>query len=336
MATKRSPSPAAHMDDPSTSKQPRTEASAAPSESGPAVDPSAPTEAAPDAAPAAAVPPTGEEGAKVDEKQDEEEKTAEPPRRKGKKVDELETVAEWYRQEKLKGFPPDEALGYEYSEALNNKVHVWQGDITKLEVDCVVNAANKSLLGGGGVDGAIHSAAGRSLYNECKTLNGAETGETKLTGGHALPAKHIAHTVGPIWNNSRKGECQNKLRSCYSSTLRLCVENGLKTVAFSGISTGVYGYPLDEAAVVACDEVRKFLEGPDGDKIDAVLFVVFRQIDLNSYLDNLPEVFPPAPPSSQPAAAEEPDHRTATDAAQDKPTAAQVEAILAADKEKKD
>ncbi|GAA5833236.1 hypothetical protein JCM11251_005182 [Rhodosporidiobolus azoricus] len=274
---------------------------------------------------------TAEEAAGEDEQKEEEAGQAkEKPRKKGKKVEELETVADWYRSKKLQGFPPDEdQAAFPYSEDLNEKVFLWQGDITKLEVDCIVNAANKSLLGGGGVDGAIHSAAGRSLYEECKTLKGASTGETKLTSGHALPAKKIAHTVGPVYSNTRKNECLRQLKSCYSTTLKLCVENGLRTVAFSGISTGVYGYPLDEAALVACSEVRKFLEGPDGDKIDAIIFTVFRQIDLNSYLDNLPEIFPPAPPTSQTPVATEGegkeadeeeganDDRTAVDKAQD-------------------
>ena len=117
------------------------------------------------------------------------------------------------------------------------------------------------------VDGAIHSAAGPSLRKECQKLHGADTGETKLTSGHRLPALHIAHTVGPVYYSDRKRQCEKQLRSCYRGPLDLCVENGLKSVAFSGISTGIYGYPIEDAALVACDEVRKFLQSEKGEKV---------------------------------------------------------------------
>ncbi|GAA5928793.1 hypothetical protein JCM10213_002558 [Rhodosporidiobolus nylandii] len=312
---------------------------AATSESGPVVDPFAPTESGSkeETTRAPAAPPTGEEeqGEKAelaDPSELEEDKDDESDNW-GIKVEDIQesSLKALYEAKKLEGFTDPQDVVYPYSQALNDKVFLWRGDITTLEVDCIVNAANKSLLGGGGVDGAIHRAAGSSLYDECKTLGGAETGETKLTRGHDLPAKHIAHTVGPIYNRGRKDECEQKLRSCYRGTLELCVQNGLKTVAFSGISTGVYGYPLDAAAQTACDEVRKFLEGSDGDKIDAVIFTVFRQIDVNSYLDNLPAYFPPPPSSEQPEAAQQDEaaaappeedpnaQATAVDAAQDKP-----------------
>ncbi|GAA6025928.1 hypothetical protein JCM10207_008067 [Rhodosporidiobolus poonsookiae] len=250
-----------------------------------------------------AQPPTGEEEqAKEIEKEDAAEPEAqaeEEDRMWGIPLSDLDPVRVYYEQNKLQGFTDPKDLVYPHSATLNDKVYLWRGDITNLSVDCIVNAANKSLLGGGGVDGAIHAAAGRGLYTECKTLNGAETGETKLTGGHELPAKHVAHTVGPIYSQKRKAESEDKLRSCYKGTLELCVKNGIRTVAFSGISTGVYGYPLDDAASVACDEVRKFLEGPDGDKLDAIIFTVFRPIDVASYENNLPAYFPP--PSSNAA-----------------------------------
>ncbi|TNY22472.1 MACRO domain-containing protein 1 [Rhodotorula diobovata] len=221
------------------------------------------------------------------------------------KVSDLDTVNDLFADGTLQPYRDAEDILYPHSTQLNDKVMLWRGDITKLEVDCIVNAANKALLGGGGVDGAIHAAAGPDLLKECRTLNGAETGETKLTGGHRLPAKHIAHTVGPVYSGARKRESEDKLRSCYRSTLKLCVDNGIKTVAFSGISTGVYGYPITAAAEVACDEVRKFLEGTDGDKVDKVIFCVFRQVDVNSYLDALPAYFPPAPRADKAAKEEE-------------------------------
>ena len=128
-----------------------------------------------------------------------------------------------------------------------------QGDITKLEIDAIVNAANKTLLGGGGVDGAIHRAAGPELKKECATLNGCETGEAKITGAYKLPCKRVIHTVGPI------GEHPDKLASCYQQSLELCIKEGLKTVAFPCISTGVYGYPSEKAAPVAINTVKEFL-----------------------------------------------------------------------------
>ncbi|GAA6059429.1 hypothetical protein JCM10212_003661 [Sporobolomyces blumeae] len=223
----------------------------------------------------------------------------EPPKPEGIKIAGLDPIRAMYAVKSLQGFPEDEQdeVFYPYSDKHNDKVIIWRGDITTLQVDCIVNAANKSLLGGGGVDGAIHKAAGPRLYEECKTLGGAETGETRLTSAYRLPATWIAHTVGPIYSRMGKQTSEAKLRSCYRTTLDLCVEKGIKSVAFSGISTGVYGYPLDDAASIACDEVRKFLDGPDGDKIDHVVFCNFRQVDVNAYLDNLPSYFPPPRPT---------------------------------------
>ncbi|GAA6019991.1 hypothetical protein JCM11491_004891 [Sporobolomyces phaffii] len=219
----------------------------------------------------------------------------------------MDTVSRMYADgNELKGWPADEQheVLYPYSEELNLKVCTWTGDITHIEVDCIVNAANKSLMGGGGVDGAIHSAAGPGLGLECSKLKGAETGQTKLTSGHRLPARYIAHTVGPIYAHQRKAECERQLRQCYRGTLELCVQHGIKSVAFSGISTGVYGYPIDAAARVACDEVRKFLESDDGKKIDQVIFVSFRPVDVASYVDNLPSYFPPPPSDAKADAAD--------------------------------
>ncbi|HEV2736135.1 MAG TPA: O-acetyl-ADP-ribose deacetylase [Longimicrobiaceae bacterium] len=141
-----------------------------------------------------------------------------------------------------------------------DRVQVVQGDITKLEVDAVVNAANTSLLGGGGVDGAIHRAAGPGLVQECRMLGGGRVGQAKLTSGHDLPARHVIHTVGPVWQGGGAGE-DELLQSCYRNSLQLAAEHGLRTVAFPAISTGVYRFPPERAAGVAVREVLRFLGG---------------------------------------------------------------------------
>jgi O-acetyl-ADP-ribose deacetylase (regulator of RNase III) len=138
------------------------------------------------------------------------------------------------------------------------RAKVWQGNITTLDVDAIVNAANTSLLGGGGVDGAIHRAAGPGLVDECRLLHGCKTGDAKLTGGHGLKARHVIHTVGPVWRGGGHGEPE-LLASCYRRSLALCEEHGLRTVAFPSISTGIYNYPVDAAAEIAVREVQAWL-----------------------------------------------------------------------------
>jgi O-acetyl-ADP-ribose deacetylase len=154
------------------------------------------------------------------------------------------------------------------------------GDITTLEVDAVVNAANTTLLGGGGVDGAIHHAAGPDLLAECRSLGGCPTGEARITAAYRLPAKRIIHTVGPVWKGGTKGEPQ-LLAACYRNSLRLAVEHGLQSVAFPSISTGAYAYPLKLAAPLAIDTVREFVSTNPG--ILQVTFCCFTREDHGIY-----------------------------------------------------
>jgi O-acetyl-ADP-ribose deacetylase (regulator of RNase III) len=152
-------------------------------------------------------------------------------------------------------------------------LEIHRGDITKLEVDAIVNAANTSLLGGRGVDGAIHRAAGPELLAECRAIGGCPTGEARITRGYRLPARHVIHTVGPVYRGGSNDEPE-LLASCYRTSLALAVENGVRTIAFPAISCGVYGYPIDEATHIAVTEVQAFLTAHP-DAIDRVLFVCF-------------------------------------------------------------
>ncbi|OAX82820.1 hypothetical protein ACJ72_02824 [Emergomyces africanus] len=176
------------------------------------------------------------------------------------------------------------------SQSLNNSICLISGDITKLEADCIVNAANKSLLGGGGVDGAIHRAAGRGLLQECRALGGCATGDAKITDAYNLPCRKVIHAVGPMyWADENR---ETLLRNCYSRSLTLAAESGLKSIAFPSISTGIYGYPSLKAAEVAISAVKHFLE-TSSKPLERVIFCTFEQKDTDAYRKLLPKYFPP-------------------------------------------
>lgn len=164
------------------------------------------------------------------------------------------------------------------------KIEIVRTDITKLAVDAIVNAANTSLLGGGGVDGAIHRAAGPGLLAECKTIGGCPTGQARITEGYNLPARHVIHTVGPVWHGGKKGEPE-KLANCYWNSLELAINNNISTIAFSAISTGVYGYPIKEACRIAFVTINAFTD--QHNQIEKVLLVCFNDEVYESYLEIL-------------------------------------------------
>ncbi|CAI8011746.1 ADP-ribose glycohydrolase MACROD1 (Fragment), partial [Geodia barretti] len=181
-----------------------------------------------------------------------------------------------------------EPLAFSVDDDLNGKVSLWRGDITRLEIDAIVNAANSSLLGGGGVDGAIHSAAGRGLLRECRTLGGCDAGDAKLSQGYRLPAKYVLHTVGPT--NNKKAVLEN----CYRRCLELALVHNIRSLAFPCIATGVYGFPNEKAAQIALVTTRKWLE-ENRDKVDRIIFCVFLEVDYKLYCRYLHHVYPIEP-----------------------------------------
>ena len=163
---------------------------------------------------------------------------------------------------------------------LQKKIEIIQGDITQLKVDAIVNAANQSLLGGGGVDGAIHRAAGPQLLEECRTLNGCSTGEAKITSGYNLRARHVIHTVGPVWHGGDRNE-DNLLAGCYINSMRLAVDHKLRSIAFPSISTGVYSFPVERASRIALRVVLDFLATEE--VAPRVVMTCFSEQDLDVY-----------------------------------------------------
>ncbi|MCB2195521.1 MAG: O-acetyl-ADP-ribose deacetylase [Bacteroidetes bacterium] len=164
------------------------------------------------------------------------------------------------------------------------QIELVKGDITKMEVDAIVNAANKSLLGGGGVDGAIHRAAGPELLEECRSLNGCETGQAKITRSYLLPSKYVIHTVGPVWHGGEQNEPE-LLANCYKNSLQIAVKKKLSTIAFPNISTGVYRFPKTMAAGIAIRTVNKFLQ--ENKKLKTVFFVCFDEENYDIYKEKL-------------------------------------------------
>jgi O-acetyl-ADP-ribose deacetylase len=171
---------------------------------------------------------------------------------------------------------------------MKERIEITEGDITGQEVDAIVNAANTSLLGGGGVDGAIHRAAGPELLQETRQIGGCPTGEARVSRGYRLPAKWVIHTVGPVWAGGHRNE-ENLLARCYRNSLKAAADKGVKTIAFPGISTGAYGFPLERATEIALTETRKFLKKDQS--IERVVFVCFGERALNTYEEICGRVF---------------------------------------------
>ncbi|XP_068953656.1 ADP-ribose glycohydrolase MACROD1-like [Petaurus breviceps papuanus] len=203
----------------------------------------------------------------------------------------LKKIPTWEDTEAKEAAGKEAQSRYEVDKALNEKISLFRGDITKLQVDAIVNAANSSLMGGGGVDGCTHRAAGHLLKEECRTLRRCETGKAKITGGYRLPAKYVIHTVGPIAQGDPSPSQVQELRSCYLNSLQLVLDHGIRSVAFPCISTGVFGYPSEAAAEVVLETLRGWL-GEHKDKVDRLVICVFLEKDEKIYRKLLPHFFP--------------------------------------------
>ncbi|KAJ6544787.1 A1pp-domain-containing protein [Mycena vulgaris] len=215
----------------------------------------------------------------------------------------IKTIGQLFHAEVLKAVAKPR---YTPNPAFLDRISLFQGDITVMEVDSIVNAANRSLLGGGGVDGAIHAAAGKKLFKECRGLGGCETGDSKITAAYKLPSKHIIHTVGPVYSRSDVETRARQLESCYKTSLDLAVNNNLRHIAFPSISTGIYGYPIEDATRVALDLVRRFCDSELGSKLDRVIFVVWSNKDKEVYETLIPEYFPSPDSAQEPPASDAP------------------------------
>jgi len=225
-----------------------------------------------------------EEFNQLTEKQKEERKIEEEERKKAREERRKRAAEDILAESQAK---IDKTVFYPVNPLFNSKIALWKGDITTLEVDAIVNAANASLLGGGGVDGAIHVAAGPWLYEECLSLGGCSSGDSKMTRGYNLPARRVIHTVGPI------GRIPEVLASAYIKSLDLAVASGVKTIAFCGISTGIYGYPLYCASREALNAVRTWLStGDNYNKIDMIILCVYMYVEMDCYDFLLPFYFP--------------------------------------------
>nr|OQO18792.1 hypothetical protein B0A51_14475 [Rachicladosporium sp. CCFEE 5018] len=210
-------------------------------------------------------------------------------------LDDIPTIADLYQSGDLTQVSQDDQPNA--TQTHNSKISLIRTDITKLAVDAIVNAANESLLGGGGVDGAIHRAAGPELVDECEELDGCDTGDAKITGAYELPCKKVIHAVGPVYHTrKRQGTHTKLLQSCYTRSLDLVVENGCRSIAFSALSTGVYGYPSDEAAEGALGAVKGWLDEDEErtGKVDRIVFCSFLEKNEKAYEKLVPRFFLPS------------------------------------------
>ncbi|XP_042738342.1 ADP-ribose glycohydrolase MACROD2 [Lagopus leucura] len=204
----------------------------------------------------------------------------------------LKDIPTWMEEMRSKNESDGEnAKDVQGKRSLSEKVSLYRGDITLLEVDAIVNAANSSLLGGGGVDGCIHRAAGPCLLAECRNLSGCETGQAKITCGYDLPAKYVIHTVGPIARGHLTDTHKENLASCYKSSLKLAKENSIKSLAFPCISTGIYGFPNEPAAVIALNTAKEWLS-KNHNEVDRIIFCVFLEVDYKIFKKKMGEIFP--------------------------------------------